>query len=67
MVLVVIRQLDPSPPITSVAHIIRSSLLAVREELCVEAAVIMGVSPIRIVLRQILPNVMPFVFVVARC
>jgi peptide/nickel transport system permease protein len=50
--------------VAPVARIIRSSVLAVREELFVEAAVVIGASPIRIVLRQILPNVMASVIVV---
>jgi peptide/nickel transport system permease protein len=54
----------PNTTVGTAARIIRSSVLAVREELYVEAAVIMGASPLRIVLRQILPNVMASVIVV---
>lgn len=45
------------------ARIIRAQLLILRREEFVLAAIMGGASPIRIVLRQILPNLVPFIIV----
>ena len=46
-------------------RVVRSATLAVRSLQYVEAALSMGCSPLRIMYRHILPNVMPYVIVVA--
>lgn len=47
------------------ARIFRSSILSLREQLYVEAAFGAGASPARIVLRHLLPNLLPTVVVLA--
>jgi peptide/nickel transport system permease protein len=49
----------------SLARIIRGMVLAIRENDYVTAAQAMGVSPLRIILRHILPNTASFVIVAA--
>ncbi|RWI50269.1 MAG: ABC transporter permease [Mesorhizobium sp.] len=45
------------------ARIIRAQLLVLRREEFVLAAIMGGASPVRVVLRQILPNLVPFIIV----
>jgi peptide/nickel transport system permease protein len=47
------------------ARVVRSATLAARANLYVEAAVVIGAAPLRIILRHVLPNVMPVVIVLA--
>ncbi len=47
------------------SRVIRSTVLATRANAYVEAAVVLGASNTRIVLRHILPNIMPIVIVLA--
>jgi len=47
------------------ARIIRSSVLAMKENVYIEAARAMGASDVRIMLKHVLPNIMPLVIVLA--
>ena len=47
------------------SRVVRSAVLSTRANPYVEAATVLGASPLRIVLRHILPNIMPTVIVLA--
>ena len=47
------------------ARIVRSSVLAIKENVYIEAARSLGASNVRIMLRYVLPNIMPLVIILA--
>ena len=47
------------------SRVIRSVVLSLREQVFIEAAQVIGASPARIIIRHILPNVVPLVLVLA--